>query len=182
MPSHKEARSGVRLSQAFESTLQDVRYGLRSFRHSPAFVLTVAATIALGLGINTALFTLFNAYVLRPIPIRDPYSLYTFTWTTRAGRAHAFSWDEYQRLREESGAFSEVAAVQYVQTRLNGRVFRGRLVTGNYFPMLGVGTALGRTILPGDAAVPGRELVVVISFEAWQTIFGGRTDIIGTRS
>ena len=171
----------MRLSQVFESTLLDVRFALRSFRHSPAFVLTVAATIALGLGINTALFTLFNAYVLRPIPIRDPYSLYTFTWTTRAGRAHAFSWDEYQRLREESGAFSEVAAVQSVQTRLDGRVFRGRLVTGNYFPMLGAGTALGRTILPGDAVVPGREPVVVVSFEAWQTIFGGRTDIIGTR-
>ena len=73
MPSHKEARSGVRLSQAFESTLQDVRYALRSFRHSPAFVLTVAATIALGLGINTALFTLFNA--LRSSSHTHPRSL-----------------------------------------------------------------------------------------------------------
>ena len=103
MPSHTEGRISVRLRQVFESTLLDIRYGLRSFRHSQGFVLTVAATIALGLGINTVLFTLFNAYVLRPIPIRDPYSLYTFTWTTRAGRAHVFSWDEYQRLREESG-------------------------------------------------------------------------------
>ena len=137
--------------------LLDVRYALRGFRRSPGFVVTVAATIALGLGINLALFTLFNAYVLRPIPVRDPYSLYTFTWTTRAGRQHAFSWDEYRRLREDSRAFSEVAAVQYVQTHLNGRVFRGRLVTGNYFQMLGVGTALGRTLLAEDAAVPGRE-------------------------
>ena len=171
----------VRVSQAFENTRLDVRYALRTFRRSPGFVLTVAATIALGLGINLALFTLFNAYVLRPSPIRDPYSVYTFTWTTRAGRAHAFSWDEYRRLREGNGVFSEVAAILPVQTRLDGRVFRGQLVTGNYFQMLGVETALGRTVLPGDAAVPEREPVVVISFEAWQTIFAGRPDIIGTK-
>lgn len=181
MAVREENRVVVRVRQALETTLQDVRYAVRTFRRSPGFVLTVAATIALGLGINIALFTLFNAYVLRPNPIRDPYNLYTFTWTTRASRAHAFSWDEYRRFRENGAAFSEVAAVQAVQTRLNGRVFRGLLVTGNYFQMLGVGTALGRTILPEDAVVPGREPVVVVSFDAWQSIFAGRPDIVGTR-
>jgi len=175
------SRATVGVRQAFETTFLDVRYALRAFRRSPGFVLTVAATIALGLGINMALFTLFNAYVLRPIPIRDPYSLYTFTWTTRAGREHTFSWDEYRRFRENNGVFSEVAAVESVQTRLNGRVFQGQLVTGNYFQMLGVGTSLGRTLLPEDAAVPGRDPVVVLSYEAWQTIFAGRTDIIGAK-
>lgn len=62
---------------------------------------------------------------------------------------------------------------------MDGRVFRGQLVTGNYFQMLGVGPALGRTLLPGDAAVPEREPVIVVSFEAWQTMFAGRPDIIG---
>jgi predicted permease len=170
----------VRVRQAFERTLQDVRYALRSLRRSPGFVLTVAATIALGLGINTALFTLFNSYVLRPIPVRDPGSLYRLTWTTGAGRAHAFSWDEYRRLREDTDVFSEIAAVQFVQTRVDGRVFRGQLVTGNYFQMLGVGAVLGRTILPEDGAVPGREPVVVLSFDAWQAVFAGRPDIVGT--
>jgi predicted permease len=173
-------RVTMRVSQAFEATLLDVRYASRTFRRSPGFVLTVAATIALGLGVNTALFTLFNAYVLRPIPIRDPYSLYTFTWTTRAGRQHSFSWEEYRRFRDDNGTFSEVAAVQHVQTRLDGRVFRGQLVTGNYFQLLGVGAALGRTLLPEDAEAPGRAPVVVLSFEAWHTMFGGRADIIGT--
>jgi putative ABC transport system permease protein len=170
----------VAVSQAFETTLLDVRYALRSLGRSPAFVLTVAATIALGLGINVALFTLFNAYVLRPIPVRDPSSLYTFTWRTRTGN-HAFSWDEYQRFRQDNRAFSEVAAIQHVQTRLDGRVFQGRLVTGNYFQMLGVGTTLGRILLPEDAAVPGRDPVVVVSYEAWQTLFAGRRDIIGAK-
>jgi predicted permease len=166
--------------QTLETARLDVRHALRSFRRSPAFVVTVAATVALGLGINTALFTLFNAYVLRPVAVRDPHSLYTFTWTTRAGQPHAFSWDEYQRLREDTRAFSEVAAVLRVQARLDGRVFQGQLVTGNYFQMLGVGTALGRPLLPEDAAAPGRDPVVVVSYEAWQTRFAGRPDIIGT--
>jgi predicted permease len=176
-----DSRRAVRVSHAIESTLLDVRYALRIFRRNPGFVLTVAAPIALGLGINMALFTLFNAYVLRPLPIRDPYSLYTFSWTTQPGREHAFSWEEYRRLREDSTVFSEIAAVQQVQTRLNGRVFRGQLVTGNYFQMLGIGTALGRGLLPADAAVPGREPVVVISFEAWHTLFAARPDIVGTK-
>jgi PadR family transcriptional regulator len=68
----KEDCRGVRGTQWFETTLQDIRYALRSLRRSPGFVLTVSVTIALGLGLNLALFTLFNAYVLRPISIRDP--------------------------------------------------------------------------------------------------------------
>ena len=167
--------------RAFDTILRDTRYAVLSLRRSPLFILTVAATIALGLGINTALFTLFNAYVLRPIAVRDPYNLYTLTSTTRAGQAHAFTWEEYQRLTEDPVAFSEVAAVMGVQTRLDGRVVQGQLATGNYFQMLGVGTALGRTLLPEDAAAPGRDPVVVLSYEAWRTIFAGRPDIVGTK-
>jgi predicted permease len=175
----KSRRVTGRVRHALETTLLDVRYALRIFRRSPTFVLTVAVTIALGLGINITLFTLFNAYVLRPIAVHDPYSLYTFTWTTRAGHAHAFSWDEYERLREDRRAFSEVAAVLRFQTRLDGRIVQGQLVTGNYFHMLGVGTALGRTLLPEDAA--GHDQVVVLSYEAWHTRFNSRLDIVGTK-
>jgi hypothetical protein len=115
----------------FETELQDIRYAPRSFRRSPGFVFTVAGTIALGL--NLELFTLFNAYVLRPISIRDPYSPCGFTWTDRQGRGHAFSWDEYQQFKKDNPAFSEIAAVQYVYTRVDGHAFQGQLVTGNYF-------------------------------------------------
>ena len=168
------------MGNPFETTFLDIRFALRSFRRNPAFVATVAATIALGLGINVALFTLFNAYVLRPVAVHDPDTLYTFTWTTRSGREHAFSWNEYQRLREDTRAFSEAAATLYVHTRLDGRAFQGQLVTGNYFQMLGVGAALGRTLLPEDATAPGREPVVVLSYDAWQRLFAGRADVIGT--
>ena len=153
----KEDCRSARGTQPFETALQDVRYALRSFRRNPGFVFTVAGTIALGLGLNTALFTLFNAYVLRPISLRDPYSLYGFTWTNRAGHTHAFSWREYQEFEKNNSAFAEVAAVQYLYSRLDGHPFQGQLVTGNYFQMLGVGAALGRTLLPEDTAAPGRD-------------------------
>jgi predicted permease len=177
----KEDCRRVRGIPSLDTALQDIRYALRSFRRSPVFVFTVTATIALGLGINTALFTLFNGYVLRPIAVRDPYSLYGFTWTDRAGDGHLFSWPEYQQFEKDSPAFSEVAAVRYLFSRLDGRRFHGQLVTGNYFQMLGVGAALGRTLLPEDAAVPGRDPVLVLSYAAWRTLFGGRPDIIGTK-
>jgi predicted permease len=177
----KEDCRGVRGTQSFETALQDIRYALRSFRRSPVFVFTVSGTIALGLGLNLALFTLFNAYVLRPISIRDPYSLYSFTWTDRQGRGHAFSWDEYQQFEKENPAFSEVAAVQYVYTRVDGHVFQGQLVTGNYFQMLGVGSERGRPLLPEDGDAPEHEAVIVLSYQAWQSMFGGRPDIVGTK-
>ncbi len=177
----KEDCRRARGTQSFETALQDVRYALRSFHRNPGFVFTVAGTIALGLGLNTALFTLFNAYVLRPISLRDPYSLYGFTWTNRAGHAHAFSWREYKEFEKNNSAFAEVAAVQYLYSRLDGHPFQGQLVTGNYFQMLGVGAALGRTLLPEDTAAPGRDPFVVLSYTAWQNLFAGRQDIVGTK-
>ncbi|MFL6353264.1 MAG: ADOP family duplicated permease [Bryobacteraceae bacterium] len=177
----KEECRCVRGIQRLETTLQDVRYALRTFTRSRGFVFTVVATIAVGLGLNTALFTLFNAYVLRPLSVRDPYSLYSFTWRNRAGGEHAFSWREYQELEKANPAFSEIAAVRPLYTRLDGRSSQGRLVSGNYFQMLGVRPALGRVLAPDDAAVPGRNPVLVLSYSAWQTQFGSRPDIVGIK-
>lgn len=176
----KEDCRGVRGIDAFETAMQDIRYALRGFGRNPGFLFTVSGTIALGLGLNLALFTLFNAYVLRPLTIRDPYSLYSFTWANRAGHEHVFSWDEYQQLLQQP-AFSEMAAVQGLYTRVDGHPFQGELVTGNYFEMLGVSTMLGRPLLPSDCNAPGREPFLVLSYEAWQNRFGGRSDIVGTK-
>lgn len=177
----KEDCRHVRGIQSFEDALQDVRYALRNFRRGPGFVFTVAATIALGLGLNTALFTLFNGYVFRPLAIHDPDSLYSFTWTNRQGQGHTFSWREFQEFEKSNPAFAAVAATEYLYSRLQGGPFHGQLVTGNYFPMLGVGAALGRTLLPQDAAVPGRDPVIVLSYSAWRRVFAGRPDIIGAK-
>src|SRR5579863_649783 len=132
-----------------DTILQDVRYALRGFRRTPAFALTVVATIALGLGLNTTLFTIFNAYVLRPIAVRDPYSLYQFTWMNRNGENDRFSWREFQDLQNQNPAFSEVLGFDHLGfARVEGHTMFGELVTGNYFRMLGVNAVLGRTLIP----------------------------------
>ena len=123
----KEECRTVRGTQLIESVLQDVRYALKSFRRSPPFVLTVVGTIALGLGLNTALFTIFNAYVLRPLSIPDPYSLYDFTWVDRAGESHTFSWPEFESLRASQPAFSAAAAARFLYARAEGHPLNGVL-------------------------------------------------------
>lgn len=176
----KEDCRGARGIDTIETVGQDIRYALRTFHRNPGFVLTVSGTIALGLGLNLALFTLFNAYVLRPLSVRDPYRLYSFTWSDRVGREHAVSWDQYQQLAKDRPVFSEVAAVQGLDTRVEGHAIEGELVSGNYFQMLGLGTALGRPLVPEDSRVPGRDPILVLSYQAWQSKFGGRPNILGT--
>ncbi len=177
----KEECREIRGTQLLETVLQDIRYALRSFQRSPGFALIVIATIALGLGLNTALFTIFNAYVLRPLSIREPYSLYSFTWINRAGQGHSFSWREFESFRENNPAFSEVAAIRFLYARVDGHPMMGDLVTGNYFQMLGVGAVLGRTLLPDDCSAPGRDPVIVLSYSTWKNKFGGDSEIIGKR-
>lgn len=161
---------------------QDLRYACRGVRRAPTFALIVIATMSLGIGLNAAVFTVFNAYVLRPAAVRDPHSLYLFTWTTRVGRTHAFTWPEFQELGRQNRVFSDIAAGRkQVVTRINGRPAFGQLVTGEYFRMLGVGTALGRPLLSTDAAAPGREAVVVLSASAWRRLFAADPDIIGKK-
>src|SRR5437660_8184086 len=82
-----------------ETLLQDVRYALRGFRRTPGFALTVVATIALGLGLNTTLFTIFNAYVLRPVAARDPYSQYLLYWTVKSSEDQRRTCHEYEAFR-----------------------------------------------------------------------------------
>lgn len=177
----KEDCRTVRGTEMIESTLRDIKYALRGFRRNPLFVLTVVGTISLGLGLNTALFTLFDNFVLRPLPVRDPYSLYEFRWSDRAGRGHSFSWQEFEDFSKNNPVFSEVIAIHGSYARSEGRPLLGVLVTGNYFGMLGGVAALGRTLIPEDSPAPGREPVMVLSYAAWLDKFGGDTNIIGRK-
>ncbi|OLE78865.1 MAG: hypothetical protein AUF76_18280 [Acidobacteria bacterium 13_1_20CM_2_65_9] len=165
-----------------ETLWQDVRYAVRSFRRAPAFALTVIGTIALGLGLNAAVFTIFNAYVLKPFSVRDPYSLYEFEWRSRTGQFHRFTWPQYEQLRRENAVFSEVFGERHqLVTRIEGHTAYALLVTGNYFRMLGVEAAIGRTLQPSDSAAPGGEAVTVISHALWQQRFGGDPAIVGRK-
>src|SRR5947199_9724990 len=91
------------------SMLQDLRFALRGFRRAPAFVATVVLTIALGLGLNTSVFTIFDAYVLRPLAIRDPGSLYEVSFQDRRGWGQSLSWQQYQDVRALSIASESFA-------------------------------------------------------------------------
>src|SRR4029453_1505680 len=141
----EDACRDVRGISFFETLWQDLRYAVRSLRRAPIFAATVVATIALGLGLNTAVFTIFNAYVLTPFSVRDPYSLFEFGWNTRAGRMHRFSWPEFDHARQDSAVFSEMFAERHqLVTRIDGRTAYMLVGTGNYFRLLCAGHALGR--------------------------------------
>lgn len=160
---------------------RDVRHAWRGILRAPGFAFTVIATIALALGLNTTVFTVFDTYVLRQIPVRDPGQLYELTLTNRTPSrfAQRFSWARYQDLRNHNAAFSELFAYRFLVARLLGQSVVGEAVSGNYFHLLGVGATRGRTIEPTDDLAPGASPVVVLSHDAWRTKFGSDPSIVG---
>src|SRR5215471_8245270 len=116
----KEACRDERRIGLIETARQDIRYAARGLRRSPTFALVVIATIGLGLGFNTAAFTIFNAYALRPLAVSDPYSLYQMYWQAPSGGHYGFSWPQYQQVRTDNPAISEVLASRGIQVRVNG--------------------------------------------------------------
>jgi len=162
-----------------ETLFQDIRYAVRSFRRAPTFSLTVIATIGLGLGVNAAVFTLFNAYVLRPLAVREPYSLYLFQYRDRAGKFHDLTSRQFDQLQAaESPAIEDLHAVIGLAVRINGRQCFSEFVSPNYFRMLGVSATIGRTLVPGDNNNPS---VMVLGSSTWHNQFGGDPAIIGKK-
>ncbi len=161
--------------QWLESLMQDVRYALRGFLKAPAFVLTVVGTIGLALGLNSALFTLFNAYVLRPFAVHDPYSLYEFTWITKNNGFHGFNAKEFEDFRRDNPAFVDALLYEFVMTRTEGKQVVGQIISDNAFTMLGTSAAIGRTLLPGD------DHTLVLSDLAWRGKFGADERILGKK-
>jgi predicted permease len=158
-----------------ETLAQDVRYALRTLRRSPAFAVTAVLTLGAGLGLNTMLFTLFDAYVLRPVAVNQPYSLYQLRFATRVNGYSNFDWEKYQQIRAQTPAFSDALAAASFGTRVGTRSLEGVLVSGNYFPMLGVKMALGRPILPDDRST------AVLSYRLWQSMFDGNPAAVGRK-
>ncbi len=173
----REAR-GLRL---VDTVSQDIRYAIRGFRKTPGFAITVVATIALGLGLNTAAFTAFNAYVLRPLAVKDPYSLYETFWDEADGAGRRLTWQEFLDGRKNIAAFSEVLGYQTLLTRLESRTALGQLVSGNYFSMLGGDVMMGRPLLESDGSALGGEPVAVLSYMGWKNRYGGDPRILGKK-
>jgi predicted permease len=174
----EQARDTLRWTW-LEELGQDLHYAGRSFRRAPAFVATVAITIGIGLGLLVTAFTLFDAYVLRPFVVRDPSALYDVSWSSRDRAWHAFSWHQFEQLRSARLGFASVFAYEILDARVLDRQMIGQLVTGNYFDMLGVPPAIGRTLTPDDDTGPAASPVIVLSHQTWRSSFGGDSSIVG---
>jgi hypothetical protein len=133
-----------------DSLVQDIRYAVRGLGRSRAFALTAVLTLGIGLGINTVIFTLFNAYALRPLAVRDPSSLYQVLSQGKQNSVSRFSWLEFKELRLRDDILRETLAQGNAYGLVNGNPSIGLLVSGNYFSMLGAGMQLGRPLLESD--------------------------------
>jgi predicted permease len=165
-----------------DSFLQDVRYAIRGFENSSGLTFVAIAVLAIGIGANTAIFTLVNAALLRGLPgVEDPAHL-VHLQRTRNGRPTNSSYPDYIDYRDNSQTLEGVAAhcatPLTFQTGTTERV-RGDLVTGNYFSVLGTKAAAGRLITEADDGEPGRSPVAVLSHAFWLRAFSGSTDILG---
>ena len=163
--------------------LQDVRFGLRQFRKSPAFAVSAILTLALGIGANTTIFTWFSAVILNPVPGADSKSLVSVRWRSPEGNRRAVSWLDYIDFRKRNHTLQSLAAFGLTPLSLGEgaqpeRIW-GMLPSANYFEMLGVKAALGRTFMPEEDEDPGGHAVVVLSHHLWQTKFGADPNIIG---
>jgi predicted permease len=180
----KEECRDERGTQFFEQTWQDVRFGLRMLRKSPGFTATAILTLALGIGANTAIFSMMNKVLLQSLPVRNPDELVVISsMVPKSGEDDSFSYPMYQDIRDKSDAFDGVLAVGGTQLNVSyagqSEHVRGRLVSGNYFDVLGVSPLRGRVLSQDDDRVPGANPIVVLSYGFWERRFGKDPSLIG---
>src|SRR5215216_1932369 len=158
--------------------IQDLRYGVRALLKNRGFTLVALLALALGIGANTAIFSVVNAVLLRPLPYHDADRIMTVLYEGRIPVAPA----EYLDWREQSEVFEHVAAAQYWQPSLTGEDRPEQLwalhLSADMFNLLGVNPSAGRTF-HSDEDQPGSEHVVVLSHRLWQRKFGGDPTIVG---
>jgi len=162
---------------------QDLRFGARMLLKKPGFTLIAVITLALGIGANTAVFTLIEGAFLRPFPITEPERVVALSLKTKRGELHAFSYPYYKDFRDRNEVLSGMVAHSFAQFHLshNGdnQHVHGYVVTGNYFDVLGVKPALGRAFTPEEDRTKLAHPVIVISYGCWQRRFGGDPGIVG---
>jgi putative ABC transport system permease protein len=167
-----------------EELWQDLRYGARMLMKKPGFTLVAVLTLGLGIGANTAIFSLVNTVLLRPLPIAQPEQVVTLNFGTPGrGVFPLIGYPEYTDYRDRNQALAGLAAMSMTPVGLSNNGINERIwglhVTGNYFSLLGVGAALGRVIAPEDDLTPGAHPVVMLSYQCWQRRFGADPQIVG---
>ena len=171
----------------FDTVQQDVRYGLRGLAKNPGFAAAAIVSLALGIGANTAIFSLFHALMLRLLPVERPQELVSMYRT--GGWSKGFvSYPLYQEIQKRSDLFTGVIARTGVtkarftpRPDARGEFAQKEFVSGNYFSILGIGAARGRLFTEDDNRIPGAHPLAVISYDLWRNRYGSDPAILGTR-
>ena len=184
----RHARSTMRFSGVWQSILSDIRYAGRTLRTSPVFVAVAVLSIALGVGANTAIFTLVDQVLLRQLPVTRPHELVLVTvrgtqYGSAWGDGNELSYPMYEDLRGHNEVFTGLFCRFGIALSLNAgdRIERvaSELVSGTYFPTLGVTAARGRVIEPGDDTAASPEPIVVLSHAYWSSRFAADPAVVG---
>ncbi len=166
-----------------ETLLKDIRYAIRSLAKRPAFTAIAVITLALGIGANTAIFSLVNMVLLRPLPVTQPDQIVSVALRGQSDPILAFSYPNYKDFRDRNQVLTDLLVYRFVPMSLsrqdaNERIW-GYEVSGNYFDMLGVKAIKGRTFLPEEDRTRLSHPVAVISYGAWQRRFAADPDLVG---
>jgi predicted permease len=187
----REEVRDVWLTRWLRDFLYDLRFSARSFLRSPGFTATTLLSLALGIGATTAIYSLVDQVILHALPVRDPERLVLVDWngddliTYATGSFNLMPYPICRDLQQQTRFLDGVLCRAEIQVNLTAggdpRPVAAEIVSGSYFPVLGVGPALGRIIEPADDAAPGAGPVVVLSYDFWQAQFGGAADIVGRK-
>jgi predicted permease len=169
--------------------IRDLNYALRTLRRSPGFTTVAVLTLALGIGANTAIYTVLDHVLLRMLPVQEPQRLVLLTmrghhYGSNWGQ-NAISYPMYKDFQEHNEVFSGMLArfplFSSVTIGKQAERVKAELVSGSYFEVLGVGTAVGRAFTPEDDRTPHGHPLVVLSYKFWQQRFGGKADVVGSQ-
>ncbi|HKG23811.1 MAG TPA: ABC transporter permease [Blastocatellia bacterium] len=193
----KERVREVRMGHQLETLVQDLRYAVRMLRRNFGLTILVVAILALGIGANTAIFTLLNAVIVKPLPVKNPEQLVLFNDSASEGTSlgdpprekwELFSYSSYEFFRNNTDSFQELCAFRSGESRLNvwmegsqageaAQRAQGHLVSGTFFATLGVSPILGRTLRPEDDVI-GASPAAVISYAYWKGRCGGDSSVV----
>jgi predicted permease len=162
-----------------EQLARDISYAWRGLWRSRAFAAMTVLTLAVGLALVTVVFTVFDAYVLRPFAIRDPNGVYEVYWWSQGAGGHTFRWRDYEDIKARTDLFDSAVVEDGRYLSSNGTTLATAFVSGNYFEALGAPILLGRGLMESDAVAPGDAPVAVLSHQAWTRFFEADPRVIG---
>ena len=165
--------------------IHDIRFGLRMLGKSWVLTATIAITLALGIGANTAIFSVLNGWLLRPLPVPAPERITVLAFHPKGVSDSKFSYPQFLDFQKQADTYSDVFAYAVGAAGLSAAgeasEFAYSAVTGNYFSALKVKPLLGRLLLPGEGERPGEEVLVVLGYSFWQKRFGRDPSLVGKR-